>query len=175
MYERMQRITFKAGPHGPVARAIAALDGALWDLRAKANGVPLWRELGGSSGRVAVYASGLDMALSDEELRTYYQRMSQQYGIRAGKLKVGRDLDRDLQRLAVVRDALGQGPDGSRPSLMIDANEFWSPKQADSATSRRSSATSISYGPRSRSAATITGDSRACRKPCVPLSPPGRT
>ncbi len=34
------------------------------------------------------------------------------------------------QRLAVVRDALGQGPDGSRPSLMIDANEFWSPKQA---------------------------------------------
>ncbi len=46
MYERMQRIAFKAGPHGPVARAIAALDGALWDLRAKSNGVPLWRELG---------------------------------------------------------------------------------------------------------------------------------
>ena len=92
--------------------------------------MPLWRELGASSGRVAAYASGLDMALSDEELRAYYQRMSEMHGIRAGKLKVGRDLERDLQRLAIMRDALATGPDGSRPSLMIDANEFWSPKQA---------------------------------------------
>ncbi len=130
LYERMQRIAFKSGPHGPLASAIAALDCALWDLRAKANGVPLWRELGASSGRVAVYASGLDMALSDDELGTYHRRMSAQYGIRAGKLKVGRDLDRDLARLAVMRDALASGPSGSRPSLMIDANEFWSPKQA---------------------------------------------
>ncbi len=43
---------------------------------------------------------------------------------------MGRDLDRDLERLAVMRDALGPGPGGSGPSLMIDANEFWSPKQA---------------------------------------------
>jgi L-alanine-DL-glutamate epimerase-like enolase superfamily enzyme len=130
MYELMQRIAFKAGPHGPIASAIAALDCALWDLRAKANGVPLWRELGASSGRVGAYASGLDMALSDAELRAYYQGMFERYGIRAGKLKVGRDLDRDLERLAVMRDALDSGSDGSRPSLMIDANEFWSPKQA---------------------------------------------
>ena len=130
LYELMQRIAFKAGPHGSLARAIAALDCALWDLRAKARGVPLWRELGAGSGRVAAYASGLDMALSDDELRVYYRRMSEQYGIRAGKLKVGRDLDRDLERLAVVRDALGLGPGGAKPSLMIDANEFWSPKQA---------------------------------------------
>ena len=130
LYELMQRIAFKAGPHGTLASAIAALDCALWDLRAKANGVPLWRELGASSGRVAAYASGLDMGLSDDELRTYYRRMAQQYGIRAGKLKVGRDLDRDLQRLAVMRDALASGSEGARPSLMIDANEFWSPKQA---------------------------------------------
>jgi L-alanine-DL-glutamate epimerase-like enolase superfamily enzyme len=129
MYELMQRIAFKAGPHGPVAQAIAALDCALWDLRAKANGVPLWRELGASSGRVAAYASGLDMALSDDELRTYYQGMAETYGIRAGKLKVGRDLERDLQRLTVMRDAL-TGRAGPAPSLMIDANEFWSPKQA---------------------------------------------
>jgi L-alanine-DL-glutamate epimerase-like enolase superfamily enzyme len=130
LYERMQRIAFKAGPHGPLAVAIAALDCTLWDLRAKANGVPLWRELGASSGRVAAYASGLDMALSDTELGTYYRRMSAEHGIHAGKLKVGRDLDRDLERLAVMRDALGVGPGGSGPSLMIDANEFWSPKQA---------------------------------------------
>ena len=130
IYELMQRIAFKAGPHGTLANAMAALDTALWDLRAKANGVPLWRELGASSGRVAAYASALDMALSDEELGAYYRGMSERYGIRAGKLKVGRDLERDLERLAVVRDALASGSDGSKTSLMIDANEFWSPKQA---------------------------------------------
>ena len=42
--------------------AISALDCALWDLRAKRNGIPHWRELGASSGRVAAYASGLDGA-----------------------------------------------------------------------------------------------------------------
>ncbi len=84
LYERMQRIAFKAGPHGPLAVAIAALDCTLWDLRAKANGVPLWRELGASSGRVAAYASGLDMALSDTELGTYYRRMSAEHGSMPG-------------------------------------------------------------------------------------------
>jgi L-alanine-DL-glutamate epimerase-like enolase superfamily enzyme len=129
LHDLMLRLTFKAGPFGVVGSAVAALDTALWDLRAKHNGVPLWRELGGSSGRVAAYASGLDMPLSDAELRTYYCDVAARHGITSGKLKVGRDPDRDLQRLAVMRDALAEGS-GTRPSLMIDANEFWTPKQA---------------------------------------------
>lgn len=130
LYERLRRRAFKVGVEGLTGSAIAALDCALWDLRAKANGRPLWRELGGSSNRVAVYASGLDMPLSLSELRQYYEGMARRYGIRAGKLKVGRDLERDLERLAVVRDALREGSGSPNPSLMIDANEFWSPKQA---------------------------------------------
>jgi L-alanine-DL-glutamate epimerase-like enolase superfamily enzyme len=126
----MLRLTFKAGADGVVGSALAALDCALWDLRAKHNGLPLWRELGGSSGRVAAYASGLDMPLSDAELRTYYCDVAERYGIRAGKLKVGRDPDRDLERLGLMRDALSMGSPGTRPSLMVDANEFWTPKQA---------------------------------------------
>ena len=73
LYELMLRLTFKAGPDGVVGKAVAALDTALWDLRAKLDGLPLWRELGGSSGRAAAYASGLDMPLSDAALRTYYR------------------------------------------------------------------------------------------------------
>jgi L-alanine-DL-glutamate epimerase-like enolase superfamily enzyme len=130
LYERLRRRAFKVGVEGLTGSAIAALDCALWDLRAKANGRPLWRELGGSSNRVAVYASGLDMPLSLNELRQYYEGMARRYGIRAGKLKVGRDLERDLERLAVLRDALREGSSSPNPSLMIDANEFWSPKQA---------------------------------------------
>ena len=129
-YELMQRLAFKGGPGGAVGSAIAALDCALWDLRAKQNGIPLWRELGAGSGRVAAYASGLDMPLSDEELRAYYLGMAERHGITAGKLKVGRDPGRDLERLAIMRDALREGSGATEPSLMIDANEFWSPKQA---------------------------------------------
>jgi len=130
LYELMLRLTFKAGPDGVIGKAVAALDTALWDLRAKDHGVPLWRELGGSSDRAAAYASGLDMPLSDVALRTYYRDMAEQYGITAGKLKVGRDPDRDLERLAIMRDAIVEGSGTTRPSLMVDANEFWTPKQA---------------------------------------------
>jgi L-alanine-DL-glutamate epimerase-like enolase superfamily enzyme len=130
LHELMLRLTFKGGPDGVVGSAVAALDTALWDLRAKHHELPLWRELGGSSDRAAAYASGLDMPLSNVELQTYYCDMAQRYGITAGKLKVGRDPDRDLERLAVLRAALIEGSGTQRPSLMIDANEFWTPKQA---------------------------------------------
>jgi L-alanine-DL-glutamate epimerase-like enolase superfamily enzyme len=67
------------------------------------------------------------MPLGDYELAAYYREMAD-LGVTAGKLKVGRDPDADLRRLAIVRDALTV--DGLGPSLMIDANEFWSPHQA---------------------------------------------
>ena len=130
LYELMQRLTFKAGPDGVIGKAVAALDTAIWDLRAKGDGVPLWQELGGSSNRAAAYASGLDMPLSDAALRTYYRDMAERYGITAGKLKVGRDPDRDLERMALMREAIIEGSGTTRPSLMVDANEFWTPKQA---------------------------------------------
>jgi L-alanine-DL-glutamate epimerase-like enolase superfamily enzyme len=130
LYELMQRLAFKGGPSGPVGSAIAALDCALWDLRAKLHEVPLWRELGAVSGRVTAYASGLDMPLTDAELRAYYHDMAERHGITAGKLKVGREPERDLERLGIMRDALREGSGVAVPGLMIDANEFWSPKQA---------------------------------------------
>ena len=130
LHDLLLRLTFKSGTDGVIGRAVAALDTALWDVRAKLAGVPLWRELGGSSDRAAAYASGLDMPLTDAALRTYYHDMAARYGITAGKLKVGRDPDRDLERMAVLREAIADGSGTARPSLMIDANEFWTPKQA---------------------------------------------
>jgi L-alanine-DL-glutamate epimerase-like enolase superfamily enzyme len=130
LYEVMQRLAFKGGPSGPVGSAIAALDCAIWDLRAKLHGVPLWRELGAVSSGVAAYASGLDMPLTDQELRAYYLDMAARHGIRAGKLKVGREPARDQERLGIMRDALREGSGIAEPGIMIDANEFWSPKQA---------------------------------------------
>ena len=127
LWERMVRASFKPGNEGATAVGIAALDNALWDLRAKIAGVPLWRFFGALEPRVLAYASGLDGALSDDELRAYYEAMAAR-GIRAGKLKVGFGIETDLRRLAVMHEALGGGD--ARPVLLVDANEFWSPKQA---------------------------------------------
>ena len=57
-------------------RRISAIDIALWDLKAKANGEPLWKTLGASTRRVKAYASGIDLCLTDEELRIYYEGMA---------------------------------------------------------------------------------------------------
>lgn len=127
IWGRMNAVAFKGGNAGPVKGAIAAIDCALWDLRAKAHGVPLWKELGASEGRAAAYASGLDTPLSDSELVAYYEGMARR-GVAAGKLKVGRSPDDDARRLALMAGALATS--GKRPVLMVDANEFWSPKQA---------------------------------------------
>ena len=127
LWERMIRASFKPGNEGAVAIGIAAIDNALWDLRSKIAGVPLWQFFGALEPRVLAYASGLDGALSDDELRAYYESMAAR-GVRAGKLKVGFGVEADLRRLAVMHEALGG--DDVRPALLVDANEFWSPKQA---------------------------------------------
>ena len=127
LWQKMVDAVFKGSNRGLMNDAIAVIDVALWDLKAKANGEPLWKTLGASSNTVRAYASGIDLNLSDDELREFYTRMAGQ-GVCAGKLKVGLDMEADLRRLAIVRDALATS--GKRPMLMIDSNEYWSPKQA---------------------------------------------
>ncbi|HWM29938.1 MAG TPA: mandelate racemase/muconate lactonizing enzyme family protein [Woeseiaceae bacterium] len=117
----------KLGNEGEAHAALGAIDIALWDLKAKIAGEPLWRTLGAREGRVKAYASGLDYCLDDDELFAFYRRMAEQ-GIDGGKLKVGLDIDADIRRLGIMKEALSVASE--RPVLMIDANEYWSPKQA---------------------------------------------
>ena len=126
-WNRLTAFAFKGGLHGPMAAGISAIDRALWDLRAKLHDVPLWKEFGGNGNPVRVYASGLDTPLSDEELYKFYARLAAR-GVTAGKLKVGRNADDDERRIRVMIDALSSN--GGRAQVIIDANEWWSPKQA---------------------------------------------
>lgn len=127
LYDRMLRQTFKAGHAGAVFGTIGAIDTALWDIKAKAAGQPLWRLLGGRDRRVPAYASGLDIGLTDDELVAVYEAYAER-GLRMAKLKGGLDVERDRDRLQLVRDLLAG--DGVRPGLMLDANESWNRKQA---------------------------------------------
>ncbi|MCC7262728.1 MAG: mandelate racemase/muconate lactonizing enzyme family protein [Candidatus Latescibacteria bacterium] len=106
---------------------ISAIDTALWDLKAKIAGEPLWQTFGALEGRVKAYASGIDYCLGDDELFAFYRGMAER-GVDGGKLKLGLDLNADLRRIGIMREALSLA--SPRPHLMIDVNEYWSPKQA---------------------------------------------
>ncbi|PXW95923.1 L-alanine-DL-glutamate epimerase-like enolase superfamily enzyme [Mycolicibacterium moriokaense] len=114
-------------PAGLVARAASAVDMALWDLRGKATGEPVWRLLGAAGPRVASYASGhLWRHYSISELETSAHELAE-LGWRAMKLRCGAepDDDREVERLAVVRRAVGP-----QVRIMIDVNQEWTVAQS---------------------------------------------
>ncbi len=127
LYDRMLDRVFKTGHAGGTFGAIGAIDMALWDLKAKAAGEPLWRTLGALDRFVPGYASGLDIALDDDALVRLYERFADR-GFAAAKLKGGRNIDHDLRRLKALRDVLSRN--STHPALMLDANESWNRSQA---------------------------------------------
>jgi len=108
--------------------AIAALDVALWDLKAKANGEPLWKALGGSRPRANVHAAASDPLSDSVALSAWYERMAREFGVHGGKLHLGPDVDSDVERLDALRTALRQT--SNQPVLVIDLNQRGSPKQS---------------------------------------------
>lgn len=127
LYDRMLARVFKAGHGGATFGGIGTLDSALWDLKAKIAGEPLWRLLGGADRFVPGYASGLDIALDDEQLATFYTTMADR-GFASAKLKGGRSSADDIRRFGVIEGVLKRN--AARPALMLDANESWNLKQA---------------------------------------------
>jgi L-alanine-DL-glutamate epimerase-like enolase superfamily enzyme len=118
---------FKAGHAGSVFGTIGTVDLALWDLKAKMAGEPLWRLLGARDRYVPGYASALEIAVPDEDLAAIYAQFAE-HGFSSGKLKGGRYIDHDARRLGIVRDVLARN--SVSPALMLDANESWHRSQA---------------------------------------------
>jgi len=127
LWQRMVDFAFKGGNRGFITDVISTLDIALWDLKAKLNDEPLWKTLGASSRAVKAYASGIDMCLTNDDMRDFYVTQAQN-GIAIGKLKVGLDREADLRRIGIMHDALATS--GKQPVILIDSNEYWSAKQA---------------------------------------------
>ncbi|MFG3155191.1 mandelate racemase/muconate lactonizing enzyme family protein [Streptomyces sp. NPDC048219] len=127
LYDRMLAHVFKYGHSGHTFGTIGALDMALWDLKAKMAQEPLWRTLGAADRFVPAYASGLDYALSDGELVAFYEQWARR-GFTGAKVKGGLDVERDVRRLAAVRDVLRANSE--RPAMMYDVNEAWGHHQA---------------------------------------------
>lgn len=127
LYDSMLAHVFKSGHAGATYGAIAAIDMALWDLKAKMADEPLWRTLGALDRFVPAYASGLCHGLSDDAFEGHYRGWAER-GFASAKVKGGQDLARDIARLLTTRDILSVNT--SRPALMLDVNEAWNVKQA---------------------------------------------
>jgi L-alanine-DL-glutamate epimerase-like enolase superfamily enzyme len=110
----------EAGGGGLTTIAMAGIDLALWDLAATGAGRTLADHLGRRRDRVPVYGSGVNLDYSLDELREQARRW-RDLGYPAVKVKVGhRDLQRDVERVAAVREILG-----TEVRLMVDANQRW--------------------------------------------------
>jgi L-alanine-DL-glutamate epimerase-like enolase superfamily enzyme len=106
--------------------ALACVDTALWDWRARSLKLPLWQLLGGAQPRVPVYTTeGGWLHLTAEELVAQTLQARDQ-GFKGAKIKVGRPhLSEDLARLMAVRAAVGPGFE-----IMTDANQGFNRPEA---------------------------------------------
>ena len=107
------------GERAQVMAAIAGIDIALWDIKGKAAGLPVYRLLGGENRPIFTYATGgyYRPGASDAEYGEELARFLD-LGYRAVKLKTGaRTVAQEAGRIAAVRKAIGDGP-----LLMLDMN-----------------------------------------------------
>jgi L-alanine-DL-glutamate epimerase-like enolase superfamily enzyme len=125
IWHRMFWTVHYAGRGGAMSFAMAAIDIALWDLKARRLGQPLWRLLGGFDPAVPCYAGGVDLDFPLQQLlRQTDDNLAK--GFRAIKMKVGRPrLSEDVARVKAMRAHLG-----ADFPLMVDANMRWSADEA---------------------------------------------
>lgn len=120
----MVRAIRNLGRPGIASMAISAIDNALWDLKARLLDLPLCKLLGMVRGSAPVYGSGGFTSCSDRQLREQLGGWADD-GLAMVKMKVGRDPQCDLARVAVAREAIGDDI-----QLFVDANGAYARKQA---------------------------------------------
>lgn len=123
-WEVMLRAVRNLGRPGIASMAIAAVDTALWDLKARLLGLPLVTLLGSVREGVPVYGSGGFTSYSIAELQQQLGGWVAS-GIPRVKMKIGRHPADDLDRVFAARQAIG-----SDAELFVDANGAYTRKQA---------------------------------------------
>jgi D-galactarolactone cycloisomerase len=105
------------GSRGPGVVALSGLDTALWDIRGKAENLPIYKLLGGAQRtKVEVYATALYPEETDSVVKRALAFAAQ--GFKGIKIKLGFDLREDMETVRAVRAAVGDDF-----PLMTDANQ----------------------------------------------------
>lgn len=112
------------GNEGMAAMGLSAVDHALWDLKAKLLAVPLALLLGMKRERVPIYGSGGFTSYPVDRLQKQLAGWVGE-GIGRVKMKIGREPEKDLYRVKMARQAIGD-----YAQLFVDANGAYGVKQA---------------------------------------------
>jgi L-alanine-DL-glutamate epimerase-like enolase superfamily enzyme len=120
----MQNAIRNAGRPGVGAMAVSAVDVALWDLKARLLRLPLADVLARFHDAAPIYGSGGFTSYSPQRLREQLGGWAAQ-GLPRVKMKVGREPEKDPERVGAVREAIGDGVE-----LFVDANGAYTRKQA---------------------------------------------
>ena len=157
--------THWVGRGGISTLAMAALDNALWDLKARYANLPLHKLLGGARDRMPVYCTdGGWLQLSEEELVDQSVHFLEQ-GFKAIKIKVGKPgAVEDIRRVRAVRKAIGDDA-----KLMVDANLVWTPYQAI-AMARRLEEFNLFWLEEPCEADDVGGHARLARSTSIPIA-----
>lgn len=125
LYNAMQWHMHYVARGGIASFAISAVDIALWDLRGKSTGQPLWQMAGGNAKTCKAYCGGIDLGFPLLKLLNSIQGYLDR-GFNAVKIKIGQPtLSEDVARIKAVRDLIG--PD---ITFMVDANYSMTVEQA---------------------------------------------
>jgi L-alanine-DL-glutamate epimerase-like enolase superfamily enzyme len=131
LYQKMYSKTLFWARVGAGLSTIGAIETALWDILGKVRQEPVWKLLGGAiHARLPLYASGgLEKPLEEtvEEMKAYKRD-----GLRAVKIRIGMGFERDLKKVATVRETLGDDI-----HLMVDAVQGHNPEPYTSAEAIR--------------------------------------
>lgn len=119
-FEALMRLLNGALMHNTSAKA--AVDMALWDLFGQLYGAPLYRLLGGSA---KLLVTDQTVSLGAPETMVESSLNLVKNGFDTLKIKVGGDPELDLQRVTLIREAVGP-----TVTLRVDANQGWKPREA---------------------------------------------
>ena len=120
IYERLYNLTRAYGQGGVATIALSAVDVALWDIKGKALGMPVYKLLGGAyRHEVVPYASGPTRAEGEIYPETAVEQALQYVseGYTGMKFKIGFGVREDVALIHAVREAVGP-----EYRLMVDAN-----------------------------------------------------
>jgi L-alanine-DL-glutamate epimerase and related enzymes of enolase superfamily len=107
-WQRVHRMQLSShGLGAGAAMALSGIDMALWDIRGKAAGMPLYELLGGSRRRIPAYAGGIALGYQPAASLADEARQYVEQGYRAVKLRIGDSVAADIERVTTVRKALG--------------------------------------------------------------------